>query len=171
MAERQTRLNAEIRENLVAYLDGELDEAASRDVDQLLARNAVARHEVEVLARTWELLDLLPRPQATAEFASRTVATIKLKSTRPEVDWSSWARAFRVVGLAIVWATGLGAVCWAGYSLPTRWLDNPHRRLLNDLPVVEELDKWKKIESAEFLKELRARNVFRPGENPALGQH
>ena len=55
--------SAEERDNLVAYLDGELDEAAVRSLEARLARDPQARQELEALKRSWEMLDYLPRPE------------------------------------------------------------------------------------------------------------
>ena len=69
--EKTLRLSAEQREDLVAYLDGELPDQKAQLIDQVLARSEVARHEVEALARTWEMLDVLPTPKAPSEKRSR----------------------------------------------------------------------------------------------------
>ena len=65
-------------EKLVAYLDGELPEGDARDVESSLASDPAMRAEVEKLNRAWELLDLLPRPNASGEFSSRTLTTLKV---------------------------------------------------------------------------------------------
>ena len=54
-----------LKEDLVAYLDGELDEQASQDIEQTLAQSPAARREVEALARTWKLLRVLPEVKAS----------------------------------------------------------------------------------------------------------
>ena len=64
-------------DNLSAYLDGELDDVASERIDGVLAQSNVAQMEVDRLAQTYDLLDVLPRYEATDEFTEKTVATIK----------------------------------------------------------------------------------------------
>ena len=58
------RLSPAERDNLVAYLDGELPDGESRRIATKLTSSPTARREVEALERTWQLLDHLPRPQA-----------------------------------------------------------------------------------------------------------
>src|SRR5262249_10304629 len=65
--ERQT-------EEIVAYLDGELD---AKDADGVAARLTLdpkLRAEAESLQRTWDILDILPRPQPPATFTTRTMS-------------------------------------------------------------------------------------------------
>jgi anti-sigma factor RsiW len=50
-----TPITPELRENLVAYLDGELDEVATLEVERTLSESAEIRLEVEELSRTWDL--------------------------------------------------------------------------------------------------------------------
>lgn len=77
-----TEANDEQRENeLVAYLDGELDERTAHDLEQKLQADAALRREADGLKRTWELLDFLPQPEPTPTFTSRTLD--KLTVLRP----------------------------------------------------------------------------------------
>src|SRR2546423_15225564 len=69
-------LSDEDRENLVAYLDGELDAKTARTLEAKLHLDAEARAEAEALRRTWEMLDYLPRPEPTATFSSRTLERV-----------------------------------------------------------------------------------------------
>ena len=73
-------------EKLVAYLDGELPEGDAREVEQSLASDPAMRTEVEQLNRAWELLDLLPRPNASGQFSSRTLATLKVGGQTTELE-------------------------------------------------------------------------------------
>src|SRR5438067_8003934 len=77
-------LNEEDRTNLVAYLDGELDEAAARALEAKLSNDPGARAEAESLRRTWELLDYLPRAEASTTFTHRTLERLAVQtSSRP----------------------------------------------------------------------------------------
>ena len=61
----QLRLTPDERADLVAYVDGELPETHARSIATKLTHSATARREVEMLQKTWELLDYLPRPEVT----------------------------------------------------------------------------------------------------------
>ena len=54
-------------EELVAYLDGQLDPESARQVEQRLASEETARRRLQQLAQSWDMLDQLPTlPKATA---------------------------------------------------------------------------------------------------------
>ncbi|CAN5372868.1 hypothetical protein BH11PLA2_BH11PLA2_33610 [soil metagenome] len=63
-------------EDLVAYLDGELDAEASQGVESELAHDVEARTKAEAYRKTYDLLDYLPKPEPSPTFASRTLTKI-----------------------------------------------------------------------------------------------
>jgi anti-sigma factor RsiW len=149
------RLSPEDRENLVAYLDGELSEAASRSLATKLTSSAAARRDVETLMATWEALDLLERPTAPEDFASRTLTGIAHEGgafDRSVLAASSWGRvALRV-------AAGVVAVALAGVVgfVATRhvWPD-PTARLARQLSLAEHLDEYRAVGGDfDFLRQL-----------------
>ena len=73
----QLRLTPDERADLVAYVDGELPETHSRSIATKLTQSATARREVEMLEKTWEMLDYLPRPRVTEQFSEKTVSHIR----------------------------------------------------------------------------------------------
>src|SRR5258708_38600425 len=72
-----TRLSAEQRENLTDYLDGELDDAQTQEIEQVLAASEVARHEIDMLSRTWDALSVLPTHKASGEFTRKTMTNLR----------------------------------------------------------------------------------------------
>ena len=90
----QLRLTPDERADLVAYVDGELPEAHSRLISTKLTQSATARREVEMLQKTWEMLDHLPRPQATEHFSEKTISHIR----RLETKRHAWEPARRRPG-------------------------------------------------------------------------
>jgi hypothetical protein len=66
----QLRLTPDERADLVAYVDGELPEGHAQTIATKLTKSATARREVEMLQKTWEMLDYLALPQATEHFSS-----------------------------------------------------------------------------------------------------
>jgi hypothetical protein len=90
------RVNSEEAEQLSAFLDHELDEAATQEITAALSQRAEVRQEAESLRKTWELLDYLPRPEAPASFTENTLT--RLESTkglllRQGVKWKRFAIA------------------------------------------------------------------------------
>ncbi len=103
----QLRLSSDERADLVAYLDGELPEVHTRVISTKLTRSATARREVDILQKTGQLLDFLPRPQAPPQFCERTISHIR----RLEVEGRSWEP---LVASWSVQAQGLSPIVIAG---------------------------------------------------------
>ena len=62
--------------DLAAYLAGELDADQNREIERELARDPAARARAEALEKTFALLDYLPEPTPTDDFATRTLTLI-----------------------------------------------------------------------------------------------
>lgn len=161
--EKTLRLSAEQREDLVAYLDGELPDAKAQGIDQVLARSEVARHEVEALARTWEMLDILPTPKAPPEFTERTMITLKVGETPFDITQQPWFGHLKRGGVAVVWLAALGLSGWLGFQITNAWVPNPSRELLQDLPTLQKLDLYQEVESIDFLDKLQKSRLFEEG--------
>src|SRR5437764_11816096 len=73
-------LSEEDRANLVAFLDGELDEATAHALESKLSLDPQARAEADALKRTWELLDYLPRPEPSTDFTNKTLSKLSVQS-------------------------------------------------------------------------------------------
>ena len=159
--EKMSRLSPQQRSDLVAYLDGELDDATLKDIEQTLAKSPPARHDVDMLVRTWDLLDELGRPSVTEEFAAKTLSNIHAEEQRAPWYRGSWIevihsdRARRGAILA-GWAAGLACVAAAGFLLTNRWIPSDSRILVEELPVIENLDLYANVGSIEFLKALHS---------------
>jgi hypothetical protein len=156
----QLRLTPDERADLVAYIDGELPETHSRAISTKLTHSATARREVEMLQKTWEMLDYLPRPQLADAFSERTVSHIR----RLELDGRAWepvlaswsTLAAWVVIYCVIGVASLGL----GYSA-TRWIwPDPNVRLVRDLTLAEHLDEYEKVGSFEFLTQLAESKEF-----------
>jgi anti-sigma factor RsiW len=156
----QLRLSPDERADLVAYVDGELADARSRVIATKLTMSATARREVEMLRKTWELLDHLPLPAVPEEFASNTVSLIHqadLAGHRWEPALSVWsARTAHGLVYLLIAAASLGV----GYAL-ARWAwPDPTRRLVRDLTLAEHLDEYLEVGTFDFLSQLAESREF-----------
>jgi hypothetical protein len=158
----QLRLTSDERADLVAYIDGELPDAASRALSTKLTQSATARREVEMLKKTWELLGHLSFPEVDDRFVERTITEIRrleLKSpawessVRSVSSWAVQGAAYLILG-GLALGLGYGAVRWL-------WPD-PSARLARDLSLFDHLDEYLEVGSFEFLNELADAPEFRP---------
>jgi anti-sigma factor RsiW len=154
MAREQQRLTPVERANLVAYLDGELNEAESRAIATKLTQSPTARREVEALERTWDLLDLLPRPTASEQFTERTMTEVRNLADAGDRFETAFMQAARRLIRASLWIAASFCGLAAGYAL-TQWVvPNPTARLARELSLAEHLDEYRDVGDFEFLKEL-----------------
>ncbi len=165
----QTQSAHEQPEELIAYLDGELNDAAAADVEETLARDPEVRQQVEKLTRAWDLLDLLPAARASSEFTEKTLSAIgtERKSSdnadteflpvqlgrRVRASGGRWA--IRVVGLI-----GLLIVAGVGFNGSFRRDADPIDKLLTELPLIERLDQYQAVGDVEFLRHLASSGLF-----------
>ena len=159
MVPDQQRLSIDERANLVAYLDGELNDAQSRSIATKLTQSLTARREVEALQKTWDMLDMLPRPQASEDFTFRTLSVTIKHQGDPRLA-SAASSLMRRLGLGLAWLAASTSLFVIGYLLTERIWPNPSARLARDLPIAESLDEYRDVGSFEFLDHLDKSSEF-----------
>ncbi len=156
----------ELIDQLSAYLDGELDDASRRRIEQLLADDAEARSLLRQLKQAGEWLDDLPRREAQPSFTETTVSMVAIAEEQlVNVETSStrrpWLR-WLVGGLCLL----LSLAC--GFALMAALRPRPNDLLLDNLAVIENLDAYREADSVEFLKQLHKRGFFKDIDAPPL---
>ncbi len=149
-----SRLTPAQRSDLVAYLDGELDDQSTAEIETVLAHSSVARNDVELLARSYDLLDELPRVKATQEFTDRTLATIRMDDVRTDFTQTEWYQRLRRGRTLFLWSIAMIAASAVGYAITRMGVRNPADVLVQDYDVIEELDVYRQVDNLEFLQEL-----------------
>ncbi|HEV3416287.1 MAG TPA: hypothetical protein VG056_05725 [Pirellulales bacterium] len=146
-------------EELVAYLDGELDSQAARQVEQRLAAEEPVRRRLQELARSWDFLDHLPPSAADDTFTRSTVEMVavaveqdlaKEQAAEPRHRRRRW-----LWGGVLALAAGT-----AGFvAAANLWVD-PNEKLLGDLPVIENLEVYRQVGDIAFLHKLSDEGLF-----------
>jgi len=154
MGPDQQRLTPDERANLVAYLDGELEDAESRAIVTKLAHSATARREVEALEKTWELLEHLARPKASEDFTTRTLIEVGREDSEGGRLGSKVRETAQKVVRGAVWTVAALLAFGSGFGIMQWVWPNPTERLTRDLPIAEHLDEYRDVGTFEFLKEL-----------------
>jgi len=148
-----------LEEQLVAYLDHELDAKEAAAVEQLLASDPEAREALMRLDRTWSLLDQLDGARMEESFAQSTLEMVAAVAEEDVRTWEAGAPARRLRRWAVA-AAGLVLAALAGFLAVAVLRPNPNTRLLEDLAVVEELDELRQIDDLEFLTMLYEQELF-----------
>ncbi|MGA2034389.1 MAG: hypothetical protein ABSG68_19260 [Thermoguttaceae bacterium] len=149
----------QLREELVAYLDGELDAEASRRIEQRLADEPEIRLLVQGLDRTWQLLDKLDAPPPDVSFTHSTLAMVAV-AAEAEQPGALGGPNPRRLRRGLLLGGGLLAAALAGFLLVTAAAPDPNRQLLQDLPLLENLDQYRQVDSLKFLRMLGDENLF-----------
>ena len=146
-------------EELVAYLDGELSRENVSRVEDALSENAEYRLRLKQLQQAWDLMDDLPQSTMDESFTKSTVEFVVVAAESEVVAtvnrWKTWRVGVWALSLAVVVLT-----VWGGAALVTLLGGRDNQQLLNDLPLVQEIDVYDPIDNMDFLEELDASGVF-----------
>jgi anti-sigma factor RsiW len=163
------RLTEEERADLVAYLDGELDENAARAVEAKIQSDPNARTEAESLKRAWDLLDYLPSRQSSPSFTHRTIERVsplrpKSKSAASPSAGRGWRRPW-VIGAG--WAAAVLVAGAVGFAVTARFApprEPTDEELIRDLHVIERRKAYEQVDDIDFLRQLDDPDLF--GDEP-----
>ncbi|MEI8376530.1 MAG: hypothetical protein WCJ35_27245 [Planctomycetota bacterium] len=148
-----------LREELVAYLDGELDGEQSRRVEQRAAVEPDARRMLEELDRTWQMLDELDALPTGEDFTCTTLEMVALAAA-DDAQKAKAALPRRRLWARLWAAGGLVGAAATGFLIVTSLISDPNAQLLQDLPILESFDPYREIEGIDFLRALNAEKLF-----------
>ncbi len=144
-------LNEDEKAELVAYLDGELDEASTQAIEAKIAADPDARAELDALKQTWGMLDYLPKSSPSVNFTHRTMERLTLE----KIGGSKTMAMPRRPGWAglLGWAAATALALSIGY---VAMLYLP--RLLQDPPPAPDPDAEILAQHGDWLEQLRQRD-------------
>ena len=148
-----------VREELVAYLDGELDGKSCQRVEQRLAEDEPYRRRMQQLDDTWRLLENLPQTEVDESFTHSTTEMIAMAATEDLAKTRTAAARNRLLSRSSLGGMLLVAAL-VGYSVIASIAARPNRRLRADLPVIEGIDIYRNIDSVELLRRLDEKGLF-----------
>ncbi len=159
MNESSNKDSSATDEQLIAYLDGELETEAARQLDQRLANEPQLQQRLQQHQRAWDMLDELPRTDVGERFTQTTIEMVAV-SIADHADETSQSSARRS---KLVWLAGgilSIAALVAGYSVVGSVLDSPNRQLVEDLRVIENIDAYRAADDIDFLRALEREGLF-----------
>src|SRR5262249_33992355 len=107
-------LSQEERNELIAYLDGELDAKTAQAVETKINLDPRTRLELETLRRTWAMLDFLPRPEPSPAFTSTTFQ--RVSALRPTMAAKPAQRHWSWPALRLGWAAAVLLAALVGFT-------------------------------------------------------
>lgn len=154
-------------EQLVGYLDGELDPESSRDLERRLADDPELRERLQAHQQAWELLEAIPRTEVDETFVRTTVEMVAV-SASDDVRQLQRQTERRRLGAWALCGAGVLLTAAVGYFVTGWMLAAPNRRLSRDLPIIENLDAYRDAGSVEFLRALEREGLFTEEAEDAL---
>ncbi len=146
-------------ELLVAYLDGELDAESSRDVEQRLANQVAVRERLHELERAWDVLEVLPTPEINPRFTGTTLEMVAQVAEQEQQGKTSRFFTPRTRRL-LVGVAALLVAFGAGLLVSANRGRSANDQLVNDLPILEELDAYRRADNIQFLRMIRDAKLF-----------
>jgi len=160
MNHERTQLEAAVvEEELVAYLDGELEAAEQVRVERRLADDVVYRQKLAQLQKAWDALDVLHKAEPDASFTRSTVEMVALQQDQ-EADQLQVAAQRRQTAWWLGGGVAIAISALAGFFIVRQQLQAPEQEFLQDWPVIERVDQYRHVESVEFLERLRQEGLF-----------
>jgi anti-sigma factor RsiW len=149
------------REELIAFLDGELAHPEAQHVEKKLNTDPRYRAEADALRRTWNLLDFLPRPDPSPSFTHRTISQAVLHPAATGAGRNSRRRLAAGWAAAVLVAAATGFFA-AGFSHRSRPDLTPEQEqvLGRDLRLIENLGLYQHVPDLQFLNELDRPELF-----------
>ena len=148
-----------VHEELVAYLDGELDADACRQLEARLADDQEYRLQLQQLQRTWDCLDELPRSTAKETFAQTTAEMVAVQAEKEVAELQASLPVRQRKRYLTLLVTCIASAA-ASFVLAAALWPDLNDQLLDDLPVVKELELYQRIDSVPFLEALHESGLF-----------
>lgn len=160
---------AGVTEQLVAYLDGELDESETASIEKQLRNDPKLRQMAEGLDHAWNMLDALETVSVDEEFSQRTLETIVATGMSGEQQASVSIRQLLsgfLSGRALAWF-GLGAIgALCGFSLVLlRGPSEETTGVYRELELLERYPQYSILPHTDALQQLQL-----PSEETATGE-
>jgi hypothetical protein len=161
MSTDPTKTESSLEEQLVAYLDGELDAESVRRIEERLGSEPEVREALNRLEQTWDVLDELGSTPVGDGFTRTTLEMVAV-AAQEDVEHAKVEVPLRRRRRRWLLGAGILATVAAGFFTVYSVLPNPARQLLQDLPVLENLDEYRQIDDIKFLRLMKEKGLFPP---------
>ena len=159
---RPTNEPAEWDEEIVAYLDGELEGEQTLALEERLTQEPEMRQRVAELQQSWDMLDVLERPETRENFTESTMELVVAEARREQDEQQpAKGRLFPVWLLgAASWLALAGIAGAAAFAIGARldWPDDTP--VLQNLSTIERVDQLAAVQDLDFIRELRDQELF-----------
>jgi hypothetical protein len=145
---------SQVDQLLISYLDGELDERSSAELESRLATDVPLRNRLHEFQQTWDMLDEVQRTEPGDAFVKSTIEMVVSTARKKSLNWNRWA--IRVAAGIAAFAIPLTIA----FQSVRSYQNLPYRQFVNDLAFWENVDMYDQIDSLEFVERIRSEGWF-----------
>ena len=156
-----------VDEELVAYLDGELNSDEAAQIEARLAHDPSLRGRLQQLQRAWDMLDDLPQQEVQEPFTRTTMAMVVTDTADSNQQAKAKWRSGRLL-FALVTTTSCIIAMLVSYQVVASILSGPNDRLKEDMPVITDLDAFRNADNIDFLRQLAEEGLFAEEADDAI---
>ena len=159
-----------LNEQLSAYFDGELSPEEKSRFEQRLARDEKLRNQLKNLETNWNLLENLPRDEASSRFTASTVEMVAIRG--PSIQDTGRSGVVGWIRRSPRWLWIVTAALVAGLSGYTatriitqiepvsHLIEDENVLLLKNIGFLEYFAEYQLVENIDFLKKLNEIEYF-----------
>ncbi|MEZ6139579.1 MAG: hypothetical protein R3B84_03315 [Zavarzinella sp.] len=160
-------------EQLIAFLDQELEDDEAEQIAAQLSIDPKLRAEAETHQRTWDILDFLPRAKPSESFTQNTVSMIipvgasssaTNQQTLPATGISptrNGGMLFPILCVLVCLIAGVGSYQLRNRLFPTQnnQVDS-NQMMVDHLSLLQNMRLYREVDSLEFIQELSKPELF-----------
>lgn len=161
---QRTEENIATIDEMVVYLDGQLESEERQQLERRLLEDETARQHLAELQKSWDALDALPRASCNHSFTESTVKLVVRDAIQTQARTASWR-------LPLLWMAGSVAIVLflgVGFVSARQWMTQEDRALLQQMDLIENWEKYESVGDFELLERLQEEGFFSqelPGES------
>lgn len=141
---------------LISYLDGELDERASAELESRLATDVPLRNRLHEFQQTWDMLDEVQTTRPGDAFVRSTIEMVVSTARKKAIKWDRWLIRGTAAAVALV------VPLMIAFQAVRSYQNQPYVQFVNDLTFWENMDLYDQVDSVEFVQRIRSEGWFAP---------
>lgn len=145
---------SQVDQLLISYLDGELDERSSAELEARLATDIPLRNRLHEFQQTWDMLDEVQPTQPGDAFVRTTIEMVVSTARKKSIKWDRWL----IRGVAAVVALAIPLVI--AFQTVRSFQNQPYQQFVSDLTFWENMDMYDQVDSLEFVQRMRSEGWF-----------
>lgn len=143
-------------DELVVYLDGDLDDQTRQKIERRLIEDEPSRAHLAALQDSWDALDCLPRPTCNAEFTESTMKLVVQRELATSSARFNYRGVLKWIGVAATLVFSLGM----GFLVTRHWQSAKEREFFESYRLVRDWEKYESIGDFDFLVRLENEGWF-----------